>query len=193
MDDVYFVLGSEAYRSDQPDLLKLRSAMEGRCLELLHAPPRTSAFVMCMGDTVVVEFSTSGNAAFLYSRALLAIEPDARAIAVGLLRVKQGQRLIHRDSGGMTWEENFRRKLSSEQSTIVADPTGTQPARMQAGSGDDAQIMTFAQLNRILVDDRRARGGRRWLIYHKNEPAILSRLKYWGFRYVPDKGWWRED
>jgi hypothetical protein len=207
MDDVYFALSSEAYRSNQPDMVKLRSAMDGRCLELLHALPRTSAFVMCMGDTVVVEFSMSGNAAFIFPRRYLEIDGNERAIAVGRLRVKQGQRLIHRDSGGMTWEEQFRRKLSNDsppmRSTpvrretrpafIQTPPDSIQTAPLQAGNRDDPEIMTFAQMNRIRVEDRRRLGGRLWLIYHGGEPKITARLVSLGFRYVPDKGWWRAD
>lgn len=72
-------------------------------------------------------------------------------------------------------------------------PTWGQSPPTQVSRGDDPQIMTFAQMNRIRVEDRRALGGRLWLIYHGGEPTITARLVSFGFRYVPDKGWWRAE
>lgn len=171
IDDVYFALGSNAYSSRNPDLVKLRKSLEGRLLALTDATPNTHAFVMCMGDTVVVEFSTSGNAAHKYSRARMPILAGEKHVSVGSLRLKDAggvERLIHRDAASHCWEDEFHRRLSGP-----------------------VDVLTFARAHNIPIEDRRSRGGAIWLTYFGQDPAVVGRLKAEGFSLAQGKGWWR--
>lgn len=162
MDDVYFALGSDAYWSRRPDLVKLREALDGRLLQLTNAPPKTSAFVMCMGDLVVVEFSQQSNAVHTFPRRELRITPESVSIGMHSLKIASGDaRWIHRGA----WEDDFRRRLSNEPppmrphpvtretraAFMQTPPTWGQTPSQQASRRDDAQIMTFAQMNGIRV------------------------------------------
>jgi hypothetical protein len=112
MDDVYIALGSAAYYSNSADLMKLRQALEGRLLKLNNAGPDTNAFIMFMGDAVIVEFSQRANAAFCYALRHAPVGPYDRAVTIAQLkRGDVATRMIHGRAGGLSWQENFARGL----------------------------------------------------------------------------------
>lgn len=194
IDDVYFALGSDAYRSTRPDLRKLRADLDGRLLELI-GPPKTHAFVMCMGDRVVVEFSQTANAAHTFSISELAIDTTSKAISISRLKIANGpDRWIHRGD----WEQDFRQRLrnrcsprnaaSVSQKNIGSDYTLLTTAQI---THLEDKIFSFAVAQNIRVDDRRPRGGNLWLLYDGYEPYVIANLQIWGFSHSPNKGWWR--
>lgn len=208
IDDVYFALGGQAYHSRNADIVKLRSSLEGRLMELIGTTSSNNAFVMCLGDTVVVEFSTTGNAAYTYPRRELRIDTVARTIHVGALRIDASERLIHRDTNAGCWEETFRKRLSTISGrrgpTAGSREAGRPPPavpqrpiadtrmeRSRVAKGSDEEIRTFAHLANIPLDDRRAIGGSLWLRCRGDDPAVAARLTEWGFKYALGKGWWR--
>ena len=194
IDDVYFALGSDAYRSTRPDLKKLRADLDGRLLELI-GPPKTNAFIMCMGDRVIVEFSQTSNAVHTFSISKLAIDSSSKAKNISRLKIANGpDRWIHRGD----WEDDFRRRLGNRAaprnaaSVSQRDATTNliRPATAQTTNRED-DIILFAKAQSIRVDDRRPRGGNLWLLYDGYEPDVIANLKIWGFSHSPNKGWWR--
>lgn len=208
IDDVYFALGGQAYHSRNADIVKLRSSLEGRLLELVGTTSSNNAFVMCLGDTVVVEFSTTGNAAYAYARKELRIDTAARRIHIRALRIDASERLIHRDTNAGNWEETFRKRLSaisarweptarSKEMRTTQQPQPLQPVpdiRMErnlTAKASDEEIRRFARLSNIALEDRRPMGGSLWLLCPGDDRAVAHRLMSWGFKFAPGKGWWR--
>ena len=89
--------------------------MQGRLLELHSAGPNTNnAFIMCIGEHVVVEFGVRGNACYIFEREGL---PFALAGAVAgnrdeLKHLRHEERLLHIDSNFDTWEVRFENTIS---------------------------------------------------------------------------------
>lgn len=212
MDDVYFALGPRSFHSSHPDLIKLRRKLDGRLVELIGSLPNGNAFVMCLGNTVAVEFSTTGNAAFLYSREQLNIKPTCEPVLLSDLKLTDAERLIHRDTGSGKWEKAFAARLrstakhrrsgntparqgaSSTQSSKAATGSGWRPptARPERTRPVSAQtINQYASERGIKVDDKRSIGGSLWLRIDNADPDISKTLTAWGFKYATRKGWWR--
>jgi hypothetical protein len=204
IDDVYFALGSDAYHSTQPDLVKLKQAAEERLLELTGAPRGTHAFVMCMGDRVIVEFSKTANAVHTFLRRRLQIGPTTKSIDLSLLKIAMGEaRWIHRGR----WEDDFHVRIANQllrpptpqSSSTESANVDTAPHRTARGtnqhkllnSNKDADIFVFARMQRIKFEDRRPLGGNLWLFYVGQERVVIARLEAWGFAFAKGKGWWR--
>lgn len=204
IDDVYFALGSDAYYSKHPDLAQLRRAAEDRVLELTSAPPRTHAFVMCMGERVVVEFSQNGHAVHTFPKRSLQIGPTTKSINLSSLKIAMGHdRWIHRGD----WEDDFHHRLAKKSErpksalTSSTPPGGRGTASKWAtqsttqhtwlDSRRDSEIFVFARMQNIRLQDRRPLGGNLWLFYLGQERAIIARLEDWGFAFAKGKGWWR--
>lgn len=67
-------------------IVKLRNALEGRVLELIGTEGDNNAFIMCMGETMAVEFSKKGNAAYFYFKGQLDLDSTSRTTAIGTLK-----------------------------------------------------------------------------------------------------------
>jgi hypothetical protein len=66
ISNIRFALGSAAMYSDEPDMVILRTKMNGLLSELSGTGGHNNAFIMTMGNLVAVEFSGTGNALYGY-------------------------------------------------------------------------------------------------------------------------------
>jgi len=202
MDDVYFALGSRAYSSRSPDLIKLRAALDGRLLELVGAEADNNAFIMCMSNGVVVEFSKKGNAAHRHSRGQLDLDSSRKAIGIGELRRDSTQRLIHRDTRDEDWQQRFAKTLRRKPD-FQTEPSGTtrsfdplfKPVSPSSSVRHASlqEITAFASVAKIRIDDHRSKGGSLWLLASNEDLDINRQLTNWGFKHRPGRGWWRVD
>src|SRR6516165_4982183 len=77
IDDMYFALGDTARWHRGADFQDIRKKMAGRLLNLHSAgPPNNNAFIMCIGNFVVVEFGITGNACYIFRRDQLPLGLD---------------------------------------------------------------------------------------------------------------------
>ncbi|MDQ8698161.1 EH signature domain-containing protein [Hyphomicrobium sp. LHD-15] len=183
MDDVYFALGSRTYWSTNPDIEKLRRSMDGRLLNFTGSESSNNAFIMCMGDIVVVEFSKKGNAAYRYRRSDLPLQDAKQAISVSRLkREPPGKQMRHAGNNGYSWQELFARVLGDQRAAFSAKP--------QTGVALP-DITDFAFANAIALEDHRSKGGNLWLRIDDADPDIVRQLSQWGFNYRAGRGWWR--
>lgn len=187
MEDVYFALGSRAFHSRHPDTVKLKAALDGRLFELTGTEADNNAFIMCMEDTVVVEFSKHGNAAYRYNRNQLSLNIEKRSISIGELKHGE-ERLLHNSKQGFAWEERFARNLGKVDHQKVRSATAI-PTLAPAVKAAD--ITAFARKFGIGIDDHRSQGGSLWLSADDADRQVADQLMAWGFKYRAGKGWWR--
>ncbi|HEX5959519.1 MAG TPA: EH signature domain-containing protein, partial [Hyphomicrobiaceae bacterium] len=133
MHDVYIVLGSAAYYSNRPDLVKLRKVLDGRLLKLNASPDTINAFIMFIGKDVIVEFSQTANAAYRYDRHNAPVGRAERVFTVPQLKRKDiGTRMLHKGAHGLTWQQRFRRELG-----LGSDASPSPSHRSQYGAPAD--------------------------------------------------------
>jgi hypothetical protein len=140
IDDMYFALGPTAQNSRDKDFVDIRRKMEGRRLRLARGgSPENNAFVMFIGRYAVVEFGLKGNACFIFSRNALPFDLGGEVAGDRSgLKHASGERLLHMDRGGVTWEHDFRSHLSSRLAISPA-AGGAFGARPQTASNAQPQ------------------------------------------------------
>jgi hypothetical protein len=116
MGDMYFALGSSARRHGGPDYKDARKRAAGLLLNLHSAgPPDNNAFIMCIGNHVVVEFGMKGNACFIFARDRLPflLKGEIAGNGSALRHPSFIERLLHIDRTSERWERKFERTISS--------------------------------------------------------------------------------
>jgi EH_Signature domain len=112
---MYFALGEMARTDRRADFREVRKQMDGLQLTLTHSTAKNNAFIMCIGEHVIVEFGEKGNACFIFRRNeipfALAGEVAGNSLALKGTRGRL-ERLTHMD-GSERWEDKFRRVLAN--------------------------------------------------------------------------------
>jgi hypothetical protein len=212
ISDMYFALGKQALARNSVDFKKMREDMDGRILKLINAgSPTNNAFIMIIGNNVIVEFGTIGNAAFIFDKRMalpfkLESNTQVAADADGLKNRYSPSfvgRLIHNGS----WEGEFSatlRKLGVSPTALRPDTTPTNTWIPIKNSGDEiaqgiqqpsvetfseAALHRFAQKNKLAVQDMRRLGGRLWILTKLPlEGDNLRILKHWNFSWSETRG-----
>jgi hypothetical protein len=129
---MYFALGETARSHRGPDFRQVRKQMEGLQLTLTASTARNNAFIMCIGEHVIVEFGEKGNACFIFHKDRLPfkLEGEVAGNSFALKHLSHVSRLLHTDSTSLPWEEKFSRTLSDIVKVKLSSSTsiGTQPA-----------------------------------------------------------------
>lgn len=200
MDTVYFALSPDAHRSRDTDRIKLKKALDGRLLQYVGGTPNTHAFIMYIGERAIVEFSTKGNAAYFYDREDLAIETDQCEAPNGWLKRKSvGRPMRHDDQATSTWEDKFELEIGrSWQGSHMQANAARRPNLISVGLPSEQRVSmlelkAFADMFQIVVDDQRPLGGRLYVRTSDQIAEVNQQLGRWGFRFAPDRGWWRAD
>jgi hypothetical protein len=116
VSDMYFILGTDAYRSSVADFKVIRAQMNGRLQHLTDSPARNNAFLMRIGRYWMVEFGESGNACFVFDAdETLPFRLEGRSVSHHHLRnPKHRLRLTHVDTRAGIWERNFDKEFVDE-------------------------------------------------------------------------------
>lgn len=143
---------------------------------------------------------------------------SGRARASASLRIlkspNNAARLIHRDSATERWEDKFdlricpllghwpkdllQREVAIRAEAIpdrrlVETPRPTNAINASVVRGPtEIEWVFFAQSNRLLVKDNRAKGGALWILDQNLRPWIVAQLEAWGFKHSSRFGWYKE-
>jgi len=121
IDDMYFALGQTAYNNRNQDFRKLRERVSGRLLRLHRGgAPTNNAFIMMMGNYVIVEFGLTGNACFIFKKNNLpfVLTGFVAGDSSELKHSSYKDRLLHIDRRHDKWESEFAQvigKLTSSR------------------------------------------------------------------------------
>ena len=202
IEDMWFALGSEAKyrRGEQFD--DFRSRAKGRLLDLEGTTSDNNAFVMRIGEYLAVEFGTHGHAFFLFkwdsidARLLATLTSGKARAGVSLQSLKSSKtRLIHRDSGGQTWEEKFDEaigSLVSRQPVVPLKSAGVLRPELVRQKSAARGWDSFVATHNLVVEDHRAKGGALWVVGDTFPLGVSSQLQVWGFKQRAPRGWFKE-
>lgn len=216
--DMYFVLGTDAMQNSDADFKQLRNEMTGRLLHLYAAgAPSNNAFLMRIGEHMVVEFGAKGNACFVFdSRRELPFKLQGYVAGntSELKHEKRVARLLHIDRKDESWEQHFQRELRGllnvtpaqtvgreGPATRLATPTAaarTASPRPPANTVlahvfTRAEFDKLARSNSVATADNSRQGGALWVYVGQASSPVTRQLKAWGFKYAEGKGWWRKE
>lgn len=106
--DMWFVLGTDARYNPTPAFKELRKRMEGRERVLQDPNNLNNAFVMRIGQLLVIEFGMTGNACYVFAAADFKTDMQTKVLSIHALKQKSGAtRLSHMS----TWESKFDGEL----------------------------------------------------------------------------------
>ena len=189
--------------------------MRGLTVELRGTNSSNNAFIMWLGGLVVVEFSGKGNALYGYDAQKVPFNvaeavSSARSARNSLRGEDPRLWLRHQDGvhGFDRWEERFEARLRRDWR--IEPSAGSLPGSLHrrksaehslgaprnAPSGGaipyslDA-LKQFAESHGLGVDDKRSVGGNLWVLCGSSDADISRALSVWGFKFRPNKGWWK--
>ena len=213
--EIHFALGADTRSSKSRDLVELRNRMRGLTVELRDTNSSNNAFIMWLGGLVVVEFSGKGNALYGYDAQKVPFNvaeavSSARSARNSLRGEDPRLWLRHQDGvhGFDRWEERFEARLRRDWR--IEPSAGSLPSSLHrrksaehslgaprnAPSGGaipyslDA-LKQFAESHGLGVDDKRSVGGNLWVLCGSSDADISRALSVWGFKFRPNKGWWK--
>ncbi|PIQ56144.1 MAG: hypothetical protein COW02_01625 [Comamonadaceae bacterium CG12_big_fil_rev_8_21_14_0_65_59_15] len=202
----WLALGPDSLRNNTQPYRDLRERANGHLLRLEN-PGSTSnnAFIMKMGEWLIVEFGMMGNACYVYPATPMPFSLGGVVISLHDLKDKyRGESLRHQD-GLSSWESNFDQAIcpkvghwpSSKIPNItkiwkVVQPESNKLNVVMPQSDTALNIEKFAADWKLKIEDNRPAGGALWVCTDDSRAAISYALKNWGFRYKYGKGWWRE-
>lgn len=212
IEDLWLALGPDAMRNHTQPYRELRERAKGRLLRLENpGPSNNNAFIMKMGELLVVEFGMTGNACYVYPATPAPFGLGDTAISLHELKNKNyGYSLIHKD-GNVSWERKFDGEIcpkigykpgkDMQKPRFQAEQTkgeysaSSNPGRVAVtnkGSGEE-EFWRLVRQYSLPTDDKRDKGGALWVnIEQSRYPTIDQWLEGLGFKYRPGRGWWKE-
>lgn len=147
ISDMWFVLGASARSKKTEAFLDLRERMKGRERILVGATTdNNNAFVMRIGDQLVVEFGVTGNACFAFPAATSGLDLESKSWDIYDLKHQPGRSKL---SHAWDWESKFDYSLCAllqqaappkpppkELQVVKSKPVSAVPISPQHGYGN---------------------------------------------------------
>jgi hypothetical protein len=109
IEDMWFMLGSDAYLDQSAEFVQMRARMKGRLKPMSGSTQRqNNAFVMRIGNYLIVEFGSKGNACYFYHAERRAFDDSERAVSIVSLKLG-----TNRQSHSGDWEPKFDQVMRS--------------------------------------------------------------------------------
>ena len=194
IEDLWLVLGPDAMRNMSKPYQDLRERAVGRLLSLENSgPSNNNAFIMRMGDWLIVEFGITGNACYVYPLNPAPFVLQGKSVSLYKLKNKNlGESHNHVASG---WESNFDQAICSKvgYSPSAASRQPAQPRTVQAAGHNFSYVDQYVKKFAISTENNRGAGGAFWVLTKKGtHPEVDKNLESWGFRYKEGRGWWKQ-
>ncbi|MDD2729512.1 EH signature domain-containing protein [Malikia sp.] len=208
ISDMWFVLGNDAATNRSTAFTELRKLMLGRDRILRDNNPSNNAFIMRIGQLLIIEFGITGNACYVFATSDFITDLEKKSFSIYELKQRLGAtRLSHSGS----WEFKFNQTLRSLMQTIPLDrgdlkstssPTINQiKDPIQTSSPTDVgapkKFIIFSLCGKYGLEheDNRSRGGEFWILTGSinpkvSYPILAKNLDKWGFSFVQGKGYW---
>lgn len=203
--EMWFFLGDMAFKDQRAAFRDVRERMGGSIRQLVEpSRPENNAFVMRIGQYLVIEFSTKNNAMFIYQadEAL----PDMQYNYRTTFRLKNLKGSLGRHSHMSGWESSFdnvlRRRLSQSAPTSTIHPSIVRSTPSRAASTPVAEtgglafnmneLRSVVDVSKARIEDYRAKQGNLWvtLTDKSQDPSLATYLERRGFKYLAGRGYW---
>lgn len=203
ISEMWFVLGDNATRNQSPAFADVRKRMEGRDRMLRDNNPYNNAFIMRIGQLLVIEFGVTGNACYVFAAADFVTNLSQPSFSIHELKQRSGAtRLRH----GGAWEFNFdqelrrllqRLPLSSGNLGSTPSPSNAHHTNTSSDNGTPKKfvILSMCGQHGLEYEDNRPYGGAFWILTESADPTQLyprltDFLEQAGFTWRPGTGYW---
>ena len=217
IDYFHFALGPEVYSNKQVDYATFRKRFNDHICSLTSPGQRgNNAFILLIGNYVVVEFGLTGNACYIYEKNKIGLNFE-NTYPLDLNRLKSKRISICHLSHSSNWEYNFQQMLASlgiypdnklnkssniRQQThsiesLISEFTTNTIKTTSSALNDNENIfikegLKIAHDYGLNTEDSRKKGGAFWIYLEKEQGLIADKLSKAGFKYFSGRGWWRK-
>jgi hypothetical protein len=205
ISDMWFFLGEMAFKDQRAAFRDVRERMGGSIRQLVEPNrPENNAFVMRIGDYLVIEFSTKNNAMFIY-QAIDAL-PDMKFPHRTTHKLKNLKGSLGRHSHMSAWEGTFdgvlRSRLGQSVPTTIAQSQVSRPGSHETTASPSTksgtrplnmnELRSIVYVSEARIEDYRSKQGNLWvtLADRSKDPSLATYLERRGFKYVPGRGFW---
>lgn len=207
------VLGPQAMQDYSSDFVEFRRKNKDRISQLKGGTSEDNAFIMQIGDYVIVEFSKKGNACyfrpydqnlpFKLDTKILELTPELKGKSKGC------ESLPHTPTDRGWWHKYDRwfaeRGIYPDKQPPTKQPSNKLSAVRQAQQGSTSpmpnkgsieqaisQALQFieAESVKFSITDFRDNGGAFWLMIPTPSQGLQNRLLGLGFQYKQGRGYW---
>lgn len=214
IDFAHFALGPTVYGDPRADYVQLRKRRKERISRLVSpGSPDNNAFILKIGDYFLIEFGQTGNAAYGYRIGGTPFQIPTSVLDLGDLKNKRKSVLRQTHNGD--WEHKFLVALAGLgiYPDHGVEPTHPGRASVQAPRPKPAppprpeprpQAFTrpndhwtqaakdIAVFHGLRVEDKRAQGGCLWVRTNNARHPARPELEGLGFKFTPERGFWRK-
>ena len=201
--DAYFSLGATASASRDPDYLDVKKRNLGRISKLEASGSANNAFIMLIGDYVIVEFGQHGNACYAFRLDHLPFDLSSLRLQGNRSELKNDKYkldsfpLHHRDTNDWgDWENRFAYELKA----IGISPDNDNDKHRNIKPAGKDRVLPKNNFNQSLFDefveeyqlniqDNRKVGGALWITSAISDQKIIKHLEEFGFRFKDGRGW----
>ena len=205
---MWFVLGSDTWLNTSPNYMTMRKRMAGSDRQLRGGGSANNAFVMQIGQLLVIEFGMKGNACYIFAASDFNADLGSGVLSINDLKQKACQaRLSHAPAPG--WEYKFDQEMRRLMQSIPLSRGGLKnsddlavreqgasevkiTSRAVLDSDEFVKLQSVLRWNGVGWKDNRPKGGALWVLipYERQKPALVPLLERLGFRLVEGKGYY---
>lgn len=216
IDDLWFALGEDAFEKSKYDPryqeVEKRTDKKHWLRLTNESDTANNAFIMRIGNSLVVEFGLRNNACFIYSVAPAPFSLDVEAVTESRLKIhnRNGMGVKHSHSGN--WEEKFDSAICpkigyrpgkdsrvgnmskpSHQAELPEKGKAAPAVSPRLPAFNEKRFWIFVKQYSLPTKDKRSKGGALWVnIEQSRYPVVDQWLESQGFKYRLGVGWYRE-
>lgn len=199
IEDLWFVLGSDACHKAKydPRYKEVQNRTDKKnWLRLVgESDSANNAFVMRIGNKLIVAFGLTNNACFMYSASHAPFSLDSGQISESRLKIYNSNNIGNKYSHSGSWEDKFDSAIRSniEHHSTIAKTANIPPLTVQVAAHKFTYVEQYVKKFAITTDNKIDVGGAFWVLIQKGKhPKIDQDLESWGFKYKPERGWWKQ-
>ena len=218
MSQVHFGLTSATIQSRDRDLSLLLTKIKG-LWQKISAQGMNNAFIMFIGNLVLVEFGESGAVYGYDARVKLpfSLNRPFEIAKNASNSLKHDSWAIWKSHASPNWETELELKLKDEydiyplaisnlksreikhiksdinnlrQHTRINEKTTATKSTVKVAVRVRTAIQELGKQYDLIINDLTAKGGNLWVREENLNPAIVTNLKVLGFKHKPGKGWY---
>jgi len=187
----WLALGPDARHNNNQPYRELRERAKGRLLRLDNpGASSNNAFIMKIGEWLIVEFGVTGHACYVYPATLVPFSLGGVAISLHELKDRsRGDWLRHKD-GLNSWESTFDQAICSK---VGYHPQGVVQHIANNDSHNFSYVEQYVKKFSLRTENNRVTGGAFWVLTQMGKhPEVDRNLESWGFKYKENRGWWKQ-
>lgn len=204
IDYFHFALGPDAATNRQTDYVSFKNRFRDHICTLTSPGQRSNnAFILSLGDYLVIEFGITGNACYIYEKSRMQLNlATKRPLDLNFLK-DRGKDLFHlsHQSG---WEYNFEHRLESIGIYPDKKLSSMQPKQQTYNNSFDPSEtlrMLVSEGYSFEINDDRKNSGVFWILcdinsktFYNNTSSktVSEKLQRAGFKYHAGRGWWKK-